>query len=298
MTQLAIDYAWQHPDPAQVRAAGYDAVLRYVSTDPSKDLSPLEASGLHAAGLGIGLIFETTAQRALESSAAGGQDGAVMLARLRSLGAEIGTPALVNVGDWAPGPADLGAIEAYYLAYRGQLAEYQPGAGGYGTGWVIDQLAATWPLDLWWQNAINDQGTPGDQVVAAASIYQRIRPTLAPVGAAGSYDEDAYGFGPYPAPHWWGTLTTAPPPPPPAESWPAMLPQIAQGASGPAVRTAQGLLIARYFHLGTSGTAGDGIDGSFGPLTNAAVRTFQGQHGLTPDGIIGPKTWPALAGVS
>lgn len=298
MTSLAIDYAWQHPDPAQVYAAGYTAVLRYVSDDPSKDLSPLEASGLHAANLGIGLIFETTAQRALMSSTAGMADGHAMLMRLRELGAEIGTPALVNVGDWAPGVADVPAISAYYDAYRQQLAEYQPGAGGYGTGWIILKLAQEWPLDLWWQNAINDQGTPGDQVVSAASIYQRIRPTLAPVGAAGSYDEDAYGFGPYPAPHWWGTLTTAPPPPPPTESWPAMLPQIAQGASGPAVRTAQGLLIARYFHLGTSGAAGDGIDGSFGPLTNAAVRTFQGQHGLTPDGIIGPKTWPALAGVS
>lgn len=298
MTSLAIDYAWQHPDPAQVRAAGYEAVLRYVSNDASKDLSPLEAAGLHAAGLGIGLIYETTAQRALSSTQGGVEDGQAMLARLRELGCEVGTPALVNVGDWAPGPADLPAILAYYSAYWQQLAEYQPGAGGYGTGWIIDQLAASNPHDLWWQNAINDQGTPGDQVVAAASIYQRIRPTLAPVGAAGSYDEDAYGFGPCPAPHWWGTLTTAPPPPPPTESWLAMLPVISQGATGPAVRTAQGLLIARYFHLGTSGAAGDGIDGSFGPLTNAAVRTFQGQHGLIVDGVIGPKTWPALAGAS
>jgi peptidoglycan hydrolase-like protein with peptidoglycan-binding domain len=35
-------------------------------------------------------------------------------------------------------------------------------------------------------------------------------------------------------------------------------------------------------------------DGTFGPKTEAAVRAFQRQHGLVPDGIIGPKTWKAL----
>ena len=35
-------------------------------------------------------------------------------------------------------------------------------------------------------------------------------------------------------------------------------------------------------------------DGSFGPLTNKCVKAFQQNNGLTPDGIVGNKTWLKL----
>jgi len=53
------------------------------------------------------------------------------------------------------------------------------------------------------------------------------------------------------------------------------------------VRNAQGLLLARDCDL-------QGIDGKFGPRTEAAARAFQRSCDLGDDGIIGPETWGAL----
>jgi peptidoglycan hydrolase-like protein with peptidoglycan-binding domain len=48
------------------------------------------------------------------------------------------------------------------------------------------------------------------------------------------------------------------------------------------------------FVLYLQGILGVEQAGTFGPKTEAAVREFQRQHGMVPDGIVGPKTWAAL----
>lgn len=42
------------------------------------------------------------------------------------------------------------------------------------------------------------------------------------------------------------------------------------------------------------GFTGQQVDGKFGPSTEARVRQFQRDHGLVPDGIVGPKSWIEL----
>jgi hypothetical protein len=81
---------------------------------------------------------------------------------------------------------------------------------------------------------------------------------------------------------------TAPPPVliPPVEAparpgAPAGRPTLRRGATGELVQQIQTQV-------------GTGIDGNFGPKTEAAVRAFQRAHALVPDGIVGPKTWAAL----
>lgn len=57
-------------------------------------------------------------------------------------------------------------------------------------------------------------------------------------------------------------------------------------------RGAQGDLVKRV-----QCRVGVAVDGDFGPETEAAVRRFQGAHGMVPDGIVGPKTWAELDAV-
>ena len=82
--------------------------------------------------------------------------------------------------------------------------------------------------------------------------------------------------------------TAVAPAPASAASQPA--PVLAQGAGmgakpSPAVRRVQRVLHSRGYSLGRPG-----VDGRFGPLTDAAVRRFQADRGLAADGIVGPKT--------
>jgi peptidoglycan hydrolase-like protein with peptidoglycan-binding domain len=75
-------------------------------------------------------------------------------------------------------------------------------------------------------------------------------------------------------------------------TWSALLIQVSRGSTGDAVRGVQ----EEFQYRNLSGDPGKGIqvDGIFGPLTDAAVRSFQQALGLVVDGIVGPLTWQAL----
>lgn len=67
---------------------------------------------------------------------------------------------------------------------------------------------------------------------------------------------------------------------------PAALPVLRERIQGEQVRKLQQLLnsrVAPYPNLA--------VDGIFGPLTRAAVETFQRRQKITSDGVVGPQTW-------
>ncbi|THA62117.1 N-acetylmuramoyl-L-alanine amidase [Streptomyces sp. A0958] len=77
-----------------------------------------------------------------------------------------------------------------------------------------------------------------------------------------------------------------------ARTWTALLsagsaPALAEGATGEDVKRLQRALTAA---LGSTVEA----DGSFGPATATAVRSYQTSRDLTADGVVGTATWAAL----
>lgn len=64
-----------------------------------------------------------------------------------------------------------------------------------------------------------------------------------------------------------------------------------RGSRGGQVEALQALLIARGYSCGDSG-----IDGSFGPATESAIKQYQKSIKLDADGVAGPQTMAALLG--
>lgn len=78
--------------------------------------------------------------------------------------------------------------------------------------------------------------------------------------------------------------------PAPASAASKPTPQLAQGAGMGAKPSAAVRRVQRVLHSRGYGLGRPGVDGRFGPLTDAAVRRFQADSGLAADGIVGPKT--------
>lgn len=76
------------------------------------------------------------------------------------------------------------------------------------------------------------------------------------------------------------------------QTWAAIIIQVAEGATGDAVRAVQEE--AQYRNLSGDPAKGLQIDGIFGPKTDEWVRGFQRAVGLVVDGMVGPLTWRAL----
>ena len=64
-------------------------------------------------------------------------------------------------------------------------------------------------------------------------------------------------------------------------------PTLRTGSTGLAVRRVQNRLTLAGYETG-------GVDGIFGPQTEAGVKALQQATGLTVDGIVGPNTWQKI----
>ena len=266
--QLGVDYAWAHPAPAAVKADGYGFVLRYLSTDPAKNLTPAEVKGLHDAGLSVGVVWETAAQRALDGEAAGQADAHAAEAQADALGYPAGCPIFYAVDFGATG-AQMPTVEAYFAGIR---AMARRPVGVYGSAAVVEAVLAVGAAEFAWQTC----AWSGTGVSTRAHLYQRLHPTRAAISGT---DEDVLL---QPVPLWDPAALVVDPvvfvPPKPPTPAPARPP-------APAHPIQNGGLVVDVIDLTHADTH---------PVTGPGVKPMQRLLGVVADGSAGPVTKRAL----
>jgi hypothetical protein len=181
LSDLVIDYAWTRPSPAAIAAAGYKGVVRYLSTDPTKNLSQAEAQALGVVGLGVRCAWETTATRATAGGGAGYDDASAANSQADSLGYPSDVPLFYAVDE----EVDPNSVKAYFLG--AQSAGLRP-VKGYGDAAICDALAEWGFGNDHWQTVA---WSGGEVDTANAALYQRLSPTVGIPGVPTSdFDED------------------------------------------------------------------------------------------------------------
>lgn len=179
--RLLIDCAWTKPSAAAIKTAGYSGVIGYISRDPSKDLTGPQMKRYRSSGLLVGLVFETTANRAGQGYDAGRVDCAFAEAEA----AKRGYPAGCVIFYAVDFDASISQIRSYFRGIKATHARY--GWGAYGSAKVVDGLqrlrpAASWQTVAWSGGAISPH----------ADIYQRGEHTRRAIKGVtrAAYDED------------------------------------------------------------------------------------------------------------
>jgi hypothetical protein len=111
---LVVDYSGARPSMASLKKANTVGVMRYLSHNPGKNLTHAEAKQLHDAGFWIGLVWETTANRAGQGAAAGAQDVKDAEAMADALGYPKGAVIFYAV-DYDANP---GSVQPYFHAVK------------------------------------------------------------------------------------------------------------------------------------------------------------------------------------
>lgn len=157
MTDWVADYSWARPHPKVLAAAGCIGVVRYVGPgNRGRDVTAGEVSALHAAGLGIGLVWETTTTAALAGWQAGYADVAAANRHADTLGYPAHLPIFYAV-DTDVTPAQVRGPVAD--TFRGAIAQSPRPVRPYGEADVLDILCGELGLmDCGWQCAAWSRG--------------------------------------------------------------------------------------------------------------------------------------------
>lgn len=225
-----VDYSYARPAPAAIKDASYLGAVRYLAPLPNaKVVTAAELQQLWAAGLDVGLVWESYAQAASGGYTVGHGEGTEALRQADALGWPTIRPVYFVMEDPNPIPtSQWPAVEDYChgLADAGWPAAR---IGGYGSQALVEHLLHLGLIAWGWQ-----VGGWSPSVSPMCHLYQRLSPTIAPPALAGSIDEDAVLKADWGGWHPGQTVTTQSP----AQEAPNM-PQLSGPVVGGVVRPQQ-----------------------------------------------------------
>lgn len=129
-------------DYKYLKKNGMDFVMRYfVPVSMSKSLTPDEVNSAHAAGIALGLVYETTANRALQGHPAGVADAKTVNGLINEFRPPHGTAIYFAVDCDVP-PALHPTISAYFIGIKSEL-DYRYKIGVYGGRRILGFLEAS-----------------------------------------------------------------------------------------------------------------------------------------------------------
>src|SRR5450631_4345735 len=145
MSRLGIDYAWQHP----ALPGGCSFVARYLSNDPSKNLSRGEADSLRSQGQDIVVVWETTT-----NEVDGGHDAGVSAAtKAEAQAAAAGMPAGSPIYFAVDYDAQVGPIISGYFQGVAEVLGGVGRVGVYGGRFVVGALKDAGLVTYIWQTS-------------------------------------------------------------------------------------------------------------------------------------------------
>lgn len=158
------DFSWSQPPASAVKAYGGHYVMVYISptSDRGKHVSRAQIDAYRAGGVNVGLIYETTASRALGGTSAGRADALAVNRALDRLGLPRSTVVYSGAIDFDVQARHKGVVAAYLDAQAnirgkalvGVYGEYT--AINWAASWGYTQLWQTyaWSGGNWSNNAI------------------------------------------------------------------------------------------------------------------------------------------------
>lgn len=171
MPTYALDYSTSRPTAADVLAAGYVGVIRYIGFPSNrKCLTADEYADMTRAGVGVALVFERSIGDALQGRAAGQAAARLAYRHARQLGYPIDQRPVYYACDTdVVGVAQMAAVMEY-LRGAGDVHGGSERVGVYGEYDVVEQAAdagvATWR----WQT----RAWSGGRLSARAQLRQEI----------------------------------------------------------------------------------------------------------------------------